>query len=1051
MKKLSKLTSALLITLLIMLLGQTVFAQSSELPENMIDIVPTQLTFDKNSIKSGEAVTATLTLENQSAVGLSQVSLNTALPAGLSADNAAMTYDQIAAGQKVTHSFIVRADGTAAGTRPNTGDSFPTAILIIIMISALILGVVFVRARNRQKQKMLSLFICLCLSAQLGLALLPAKVSAQEDSESPSVLENISYEVSGKLLVNDSEQTITSTINIGSFPFSEMVTDYEQLTTATTVAANAKFFEVIVSSKRAFADSISPDDIVCTDAFGEAKIETVILKDKNTLSVKMTGPLNQEIQSCGVLYFDKACFAEAGEKAGALIVEVATPAPYFAEGSESVAISDDGSVDLAFCIDTAEFADNIGIEHISFDNPAIKPVALTVPSTESRRDGIIKVQVVGTTDPTAIIDTLAGASMTIAGDGLNCDSLSFPVRIHEEAVQPFLVLDEVTYNPDDAGEATASFVGLVRSLDGSVDLTQGTVDIKDTLDNSIISATTIADGENDAFVFDVSLAQDSLKERYEAGGESGVRSFFIEWACNQSVILTGNGVSDIYGIPVGDIESGAYVYDINELLDESDQSDQSVVPYAANRADIANSANGFNWSDLEDPDYRDVIKVGKKVSTYVSGISKSIKSFVSGDFKGGIGAIMGLGIGKKNEPTMTEISQSIAELDKSIAEVNNGVQKIYHEVTVLGENEKKQALLAFEKEIAELGRLTGRVSNKDKDTLTAIANLEDPESEEYKALAAKLCSDVERENGGASKIITQTMDVGKTLIGSTQGGAIVEYYDTLLKSKYNWQSQVNEISSAYWACQYQSYLKGYMICMFYMQSNNEDYYYSNDIAEMENQANAIANQWEAMQASLTLPEGQDKNLVDGKNYTVGAGSTTTLDLQNDITTLVGGRIEIPFSFKQLMEDVTEIRQISQYQKEGKSILTAATLTEMQKRVKASDNNTLYDEMIAVGIDLPSEYIYLGNENIRHDKYGWHTVPYTSLATGNKLTAMLPALQWCFGADIYDLKNHQLSSNTRLVTFDIKQNLDKSYNIDNFRLEYNNTAFVPVPVSAPATP
>ena len=83
MKKFKRILSTISMLFIFLMLGNfSVFAQDSDTgpPEGY---PPTQLYFNKESVKDGDQVTATLELDNQTNADLMNVTLETTLPEGL--------------------------------------------------------------------------------------------------------------------------------------------------------------------------------------------------------------------------------------------------------------------------------------------------------------------------------------------------------------------------------------------------------------------------------------------------------------------------------------------------------------------------------------------------------------------------------------------------------------------------------------------------------------------------------------------------------------------------------------------------------------------------------------------------------------------------------------------------------------------------------------------------------------------------------------------------------------------------------------------------------
>lgn len=801
MKTLYRVISVITLALLLLLfVGASTLARGFDVTY-IKDLIPTQLTFDKRTISDGEQITATLTLDNPTEAGLYNVSLKTTLPEGLHASAAEKTYDHIAGGQKINYSFkinygeVSKAALLAAkkGANPHTGYQGPHAIFAVLMLTILILGVIFFKGNIRRKQKMMSIILCLSIGTQLGLAALPREAlaageeAASEESELPISLENITYDVTEQLVVDGEEQTVTTTVSIEKIaPLTVTTASYEPMTTKTEVAANARFFNVVATSEEdAFSDSISAADIELANAFHGVTIDEINLLDEHTIHLKMSGELDHSDESCGVLYFDKDSFKQNGDKVGVLVVDVMTPLPYFAEGTDNVIVNDDGTADIKFCIDTAEFADTVGTAHFAFDNTAVQPVALTVPSTEARKDGILKIAVNGTDDKTEILEALDGVTMTIDSAGLNCGSLEMDLELEEERITAELTLDTVTVDPQSPTKAAATFTGMVSSLNGSVNLIPGSVSLtEDTLTDAVISPVTIE--STDTFTFSVTIDNTELQRWYEEEGEEGLRAFFAHWASNENLVLAEGSLIDAYGVPVAAGDYEVIVYD-NMLASNS----------AASTTDL------------------------------VSKILTIVNSFAKDAPIGGIAGILGLGslAMSESKESMSGISDSVAALSESALEINKMTTKIQSEVNYLVDASLESKISKFQDSARSINFRAGLLSSSTNDILAQLAKVESIESQEYKDLMDQLNTILGGTTTGGQGFVYDAYTFGQYILGEGVVGSVLDDYVMLYNRRYNWDSQTTTAKSEYWASNYQLYIKAYMISMCYMNANNKDHMY----------------------------------------------------------------------------------------------------------------------------------------------------------------------------------------------------------------------------------
>lgn len=1012
MKTLYRVISVMTLALLLMLfVGASTLARGFDVTY-IKDLIPTQLTFDKRAINDGEQVTATLELDNPTEAGLYNVSLKTTLPDGLHASTTEKTYDQIAGGQKINYSFkisngeISKAALLTAtkGSNPHTGYQGPHAIFAVLMLTILILGVIFFKGNTRHKQKMMSLILCLSIGTQLGLAAFPKAASAAgeettaEESELPTSLDNITYDVTSQLVVDGEEQNVTTTVTIEKIaPLTVTTANYEPMTTETEVAADARFFNVVATSEGdAFSDSITAGDIELANAFHGVSIDEINLLDEHTVSLKMSGQLDENDESCGVLYFDKDSFKQEGDKVGVLVVDVMAPLPYFAEGTDNVRVNDDGTADIAFCVDTAEFADTADAAHFSFDNPAIQPVALTVPSTQAKKDGVLKVTVNGITDKGQILDELDGATMTIDSAGLNCDSLELDLELEEERITAELTLDTVTADSQSPSTAAAVFTGRVSSLNGRVNLTPGSVSLtEDTLTDAVISPVTIESA--DTFTFSVTIDNAELQRWYEEDGEEGLRAFFAHWASNENIVLAEGSLIDAYGVPVAADDYEVIVYD-NMLASNS----------AASTTDL------------------------------VSKILFIVNSFAKDAPIGGIAGILGLGTLAMSESkeSMSGISESIAALSESALEINKMTSKIQNEVNYLVDATLESKISKFQDSARSINFRAGLLSSSTNDILAQLAKIESIDSQEYKDLMDQLNVILGSTTTGGQGFVYDTYTFGQYILGEGVVGSVLDDYVTLYNRRYNWESQTTTAKSEYWASNYQMYIKAYMISMCYMNVNNKDHMYDAQIAKMKDQFNSINTKWTTFQESLILPTDKDRNLVDKQLYTVKTANTVTLDPLTDIHEMLGNKYTGTFNMKveTLFNNLKNDKKITSYQADNKKIISVDTLNTMKNRLSSSGHKTLYDEMTAVGMVLPTKYLYIGNESLNVDDRLW-IMSILTLFIGANGTGS-------FRGDVYNLETNALEKNVKLVKFTFTTGGDFfEYNLMNYESTYDKTPFV----------
>lgn len=972
MKKFKKILSTISMLFIFLMLGNfSVFAQDSDTgpPEGY---PPTQLYFNKESVKDGDQVTATLELDNQTNADLMNVTLETTLPEGLYSESTTRTYDKIAAGQKILHSFTIQV-GDKSSVIPVSLSSIPSnpvtgapgTIGIGIALTAVLIVFAVWLCKRRKGQMVFSIALCLLLTTQLLLTAFPNPVYAEEESDTDTSLsdevESISYSVSNDLTVNESTEVLSTTVTIGSVELVELSEiTYEALQTNSSVAAGAAFFDIVISSQEdSFSDAVKAEDIVLKNAFENAKIDAITLLDEHTLALSLTGPLDKEDESNGLLELNKECFRQDGEKEGHLMVDISSPLPYFAEGTDNVHLNEGDTAVLQFSIDTAQFSQTANASAFTFDDPAIQPVNLTIPSTLSGRDGLLEVRVDGAESKTDMMNALRGTTMTIDSSALNCDSLTLPLKLEEERINTDLILANAVRSSEKETQATAEFTGLVSSLNGSVDLTQGTIALADEPQPGVsVSPLKIMDGSNNRFSFTVTIDDPELPNW--AKEDEGLEAFFAYWAYSQKLYLDTNCVIDAYGVPVQASEYAMVVY-------ESDVPEDELM--------------ASNSSSQAQKDGDKVAKVVTKSFTYTSKILNIIYSFSEGKTLSGIAGILGLEGDFMSEfsPSgggMGEISENLKALNAEVAELNRKTDAISQElkdlVNHIKDTEMKNKISAFGKDADSLAWTVNKINSQENDVIANLMDVKDAESNEYHTCVNQINSTVAYSAGGGDAFAKDTLAFGKSILGNNlmENDSTLDVYVNLYNSRYNWASQTINTKSSFLAYANSLYLKAYMMSMCYMQSNNTDHRYDYAIDEMRTQFQAFLKKSEVYNKSLALPTGKDINLVDGKEY--GYNSLRSYNLKNYFERSFPGRMfSTSYNSPKAMylESFTELVRNSLAARNKSLNLNNSnpdikTLNTMKSRLNASGKESILKEMTDLGFDTKGgTTLYIGNSSL----------------------------------------------------------------------------------------
>lgn len=1023
MKKFKKILSTISMLFIFLMLGNfSVFAQDSDTgpPEGY---PPTQLYFNKESVKDGDQVTATLELDNQTNADLMNVTLETTLPEGLYSESTTRTYDKIAAGQKILHSFTIQV-GDKSSVIPVSLSSIPsnpvtgapgTIGIGIALTAALIVFAVWL-CKRRKGQMVFSIALCLLLTTQLLLTAFPNPVYAEEengaDASLSDAIEGITYSVNNDLNVNESTKTLATKVSIGSAKLVDLPEiEFEKLQTNSSVAAGAAFFDIVISSQEdSFSDAVKAEDIALKNAFKSAKIETINLLDDHTLVLSLTGTLDKEDKSNGLLELNKDCFKQDGEKQGRLMVDVSSPLPYFAEGTDNVHLNKDDTAVLQFSVDTAQFSQTADASAFTFDDPAIQPVNLTIPSTLSSRDGLLEVRVNGAESKTDVMNALRGTTMTIDSAALNCDSLTLPLKLEEERISTDLILANAVRSSEKETQATAEFTGRVSSLNGSVDLTQGAVALADEPQPGVsVSPLKIMDGSNNRFSFTVTIDDPVLPNWAEE--DEGLEMFFAYWAYSQRLYLDTNCVTDAYGVPVQASEYAMVVY-------ESDASDDELLASNASAQDIV--AKSF---------------------VYTSKILSIVNSFVTGSPLAGIAGILGLGGDALSSSGMGEIRDNLVALNAEVAEISRKTDAISQElkdlINHIKDTEMRDKVSAFGKEADSLAWTVNKVNSPENDVLAKLMEVTDTESTEYHTYVNEINNTVAYSAGGGDTFARDTLAFGKSILGDNvmESDSTLDVYVNLYNSRYNWSSQTIPAKSRFLAYTTSLYLKAYMISMCYMQSNNTDHRYDYAIEQMRGQFQKFIEKCEAYDTSMKLPEGKDINLIDGKTYAydcfvVFDPKVFFKQCEERVRYSSGVSMFHPDLYESMMYQ-NLCMYIFLYDQRFISPPPIETLDSMKSRLSASGKNSLLDELESVGFSVPGNYLYTGKLSYNRNQIKQYNFFGYFVFKGD----------FIYHADLYNLKTGNMENNISLLKADIDTKNINDWRSKSIQTMFNNKIIV----------
>ena len=422
----------------------------------------------------------------------------------------------------------------------------------------------------------------------------------------------------------------------------------------------------------------------------------------------------------------------------------------------------------------------------------------------------------------------------------------------------------------------------------------------------------------------------------------------------------------------------------------------------------------------------------------VSKILTIVNSFAKDAPIGGIAGILGLGslAMSESKESMSGISDSVAALSESALEINKMTTKIQSEVNYLVDASLESKISKFQDNARSINFRAGLLSSSTNDILAQLAKVESIESQEYKDLMDQLNIILGGTTTGGQGFVYDAYTFGQYILGEGVVGSVLDDYVMLYNRRYNWDSQTTTAKSEYWASNYQLYIKAYMISMCYMNANNKDHMYDAQITKMKDQFNSIDTKWTTFQENLKPPVGKDRNLVDKQLYTVKTANTVTLDPLKDIHEILGDKYRGSFNMKveTLFNNLIKDKKITSYQADNKKIISVDTLNTMKNRLSSSGHKTLYDEMTAVGMVLPTKYLYIGNESLNVDDRLWIMSILTVFAGASGTGS--------FRGDVYNLETNALEKNVKLVKFRFITGGDFfEYNLDSYKSAYDKTPFV----------
>ena len=535
--------------------------------------------------------------------------------------------------------------------------------------------------------------------------------------------------------------------------------------------------------------------------------------------------------------------------------------------------------------------------------------------------------------------------MTIDSAALNCDSLTLPLKLEEERISTDLILANAVRSSEKETQATAEFTGRVSSLNGSVDLTQGTIALADEPQPGVsVSPLKISGDSNNRFSFTVTIDDPELPNWAEE--DEGLETFFAYWAYSQKLYLDTNCVIDAYGVPVQASEYALVVY-------ESDVPEDAL---------LASNASG-----------KDIVA---KSFTYTSKIL-SIANYFAKEAPWGIGAgILGLGGDALSSSGMGEIKDNLIALNAEVAELNKKADAISQDLKYLvnhiKDTEMRNKVSAFGKEADRLSWTVNKINSQENNAIANLMEVTDTASNEYHTYVNQINNTVAYSAGGGDTFAKDTLAFGKSILGDDfmESDSTLDVYVNLYNSRCNWASQTINPKSNFLAYANSLYLKAYMMSMCYMKSSNTNHQYDHAIEEMKTQFQAFLKKSDVYNEAMVLPEGKDINLIDGKEYSYNG--LYSYNLQNHFERSFPGRMfstSYISSKPMYMKSFTELVR-NTFDARNKSFNTInknpdmETLIAMKSRLNSSGKTSILEELTDLGFNTKGgKVLYIGNSSL----------------------------------------------------------------------------------------
>ena len=927
--------STLAALMLLLFTAGSAFAEVS--PPSLEDtgVPPVHITFSRDDVAPGQTVDVTVTLDNNTASELLDVTLDTALPQGLTVakDSPSKAYEAIASGQSVSYTFTAKAAAdTAAGTagksgNPGTGTPAGSALTAAAILTLLLLSAVLYK-RRFSGRRTLSILLCVLLSVEAFALAYPAKALAA--GAEPTAVD-MTYTAEGSLNLSGAPAVLTSTVHVGQTRDGELPT--VTVTSEDTVATGASVCHfVLTASQGTFSkdfDSLTAgaSHVTLAGSFEGMTVSALSRNEGNqSITVALTGTVQDN--GPGVVLFDDTTIEDIGINLSAQ-VSTGVPMPAFDVDQCS---AQDGSLSLAFSLDRAEFSDKAAASDFSFADAGGTPIeGLSFTSlTKDGSNGTVTLQIAGLSTASELFSAIDEGTMTIGENATNCGPLNlcFDLRDSSATVSTTLTNYSLTENGDGTSTLTGSYVAVVSVSDGTVaNLETSDLEINDGdgLPDLFTLKNVTADGNGPDFSFDMSVQVDTE----EGITAEDYQEVLYDLPYLLDVTILNGKLTDAHGV----------------VLPQNTFDLMPAGPMAAEANSLdGDASNGLSASDA---------------FSYSQAVLSALGNAASGNYMGAIADLLGIGAGGD-----ASVLEKLNALNKQNSDLQSKVEELSTQIASMQKSlEASQRLLRFYDTSESLSTIVNAVDNtREGSLLTKLSGLKKG-TPEYETYVGKIINTITKRTSdkGFNDFLNWTKTLGKMILGEniTLGTPVFDDFDFLCNNRCNWDPETFADKQNFRASVISKYSDAYTICMIYMDDYNsknpEETTYDNDVQELGKQVKDVKEFAEGRAHEVVAREdGKILNLVNGKAYGQNTFSDFNISQYMDPVDPFWGNYKYAESVdsKNFEYDTTDL---------GNPQDTSSAFSTMVSRLPNTGYDNLYEEFKHAGFkNIGSQYLYFGN-------------------------------------------------------------------------------------------